>query len=511
MTAPAQGRIASFYSYKGGTGRSMMLANLAWVLASNGRRVLAVDWDLEAPGLHRYLHPFLADPELRSTEGLIDMVTAYATRAVTPHHEPAAGTGSWYQDLAELTGYVFSIDYEWFPAGATLDLLPAGRQGPAYASRVNSFDWSTFYGRLGGGAFLEAVRQQLRSRYDYVLIDSRTGVSDTSGICTVQLPDVLVVCFTMNRQSIEGASAVAESVLAQRPDLRVLPVPCRIELAEKERLDSVRDYAYDRFRTALGSANEAATDDYWSSMEVLYQPFYAYEEVLAAFADSRRGPTDALGAVERLASRVTQGDVERSVPPPEPVRTEVLARFLRREPPATASAEKQALLDELARNVSASEEVKLTLDAVRRRSRRTIVLTSIVAVVAIAAAGITFIATRGCDGPPNDISVSGTTLGAFGAVAVGQGAAERLTVTRESCGKELTIEKVEIDESDGAFFVQDDSCTGVPLAEGEGCDVIIKFLPNEARDFSGHMHTSWDSDQSPDQLDLTGTGVDASA
>ncbi|WP_094222538.1 hypothetical protein [Streptomyces diastatochromogenes] len=46
-------------SYKGGTGRMMALVNASWILASNGKRVLLVDWDLEAPGLHRYLRPFL--------------------------------------------------------------------------------------------------------------------------------------------------------------------------------------------------------------------------------------------------------------------------------------------------------------------------------------------------------------------------------------------------------------------------------------------------------------------
>lgn len=42
----------------------MALANVAWILASHGLRVLAIDWDLEAPGLHRYFHPFLDDEEL---------------------------------------------------------------------------------------------------------------------------------------------------------------------------------------------------------------------------------------------------------------------------------------------------------------------------------------------------------------------------------------------------------------------------------------------------------------
>jgi MinD-like ATPase involved in chromosome partitioning or flagellar assembly len=47
---PRQGQIVTFYSFKGGTGRSMALANVAWILAANGKRVLAADWDLSHPG-----------------------------------------------------------------------------------------------------------------------------------------------------------------------------------------------------------------------------------------------------------------------------------------------------------------------------------------------------------------------------------------------------------------------------------------------------------------------------
>ena len=97
---------------------------------------------------------------------------------------------------------------------------------------------------LPGGAFLEAVKKRMRREYDYVLIDSRTGVSDTSGICTVQLPDLLVVCFTLNDQSIEGAAAVARAVTSQRntataSSIKVFPVPTRVEKAEKDRLDPI--------------------------------------------------------------------------------------------------------------------------------------------------------------------------------------------------------------------------------------------------------------------------------
>src|ERR1041385_6770285 len=54
ISSRPQGLICTFYSYKGGVGRSMALANIALLLARRGKRVLAVDWDLEAPGLNYY-------------------------------------------------------------------------------------------------------------------------------------------------------------------------------------------------------------------------------------------------------------------------------------------------------------------------------------------------------------------------------------------------------------------------------------------------------------------------
>jgi MinD-like ATPase involved in chromosome partitioning or flagellar assembly len=78
------GKIITFYSYKGGAGRTMAVSNVAWVLASNGYDVLLIDWDLEAPGLHRYLRPFLVDRELTSSPGVIDFVWDAARVSITP-------------------------------------------------------------------------------------------------------------------------------------------------------------------------------------------------------------------------------------------------------------------------------------------------------------------------------------------------------------------------------------------------------------------------------------------
>src|SRR5215510_10868817 len=302
------GNIITFYSYKGGTGRSMAVANMAWILASSGKRVLTVDWDLEAPGLHRYYAPFLSDKDLTGSEGLIDLLIEFRDATAVGH--AGAGEDNWHEAYADISPYVVSLDWD-FPRGGTLDLLPSGRQGASYSARINSFDWEEFYERRGGGVFLEAVKEKMRADYDYVLIDSRTGVSDTSGICTVQMPDAVVVCFTLNNQGIKGSAAVTHSIYEHRlrkgREIAIFPVPMRVEPFEKTKLDLRREYSKKMFELFPAHLPPQSRAQFQEDVQVKYLPYYAYEEILATFGN-RPGEsegTSLLGPAERLTGYLT--------------------------------------------------------------------------------------------------------------------------------------------------------------------------------------------------------------
>lgn len=303
------GNIITFYSYKGGTGRSMAVANVAWILASGGKRVLTVDWDLEAPGLHRYYAPFLSDKDLTGSDGLIDLLIEFRDATATGHD--GASDDKWHESYADISAYVVSLDWD-FPRGGTLDLLPAGRQGASYSARVNSFDWVEFYERRGGGVFLETIKEKMRADYDYVLIDSRTGVSDTSGICTVQMPDAVVVCFTLNNQSVRGSAAVAHSIYEQRlrkgREIAIFPVPMRVEPFEKAKLDMRREYAKKMFEIFPAHLPPQSRAQFQEDTQVKYLPYYAYEEILATFGNrpGESESTSLLAPAERLTAYLTE-------------------------------------------------------------------------------------------------------------------------------------------------------------------------------------------------------------
>jgi hypothetical protein len=296
----------------------MALANIAWILASRGQRVLVIDWDVEAPGLHRYFAPFLSDPTLSETDGLVEFLARYVVSATKELPESAASDEKWYRPYADIKRYAEPLLWQ-FPDGGGIDLVGAGRQNASYGARVNGFDWDGFYRQFGGGAFLDESIQQMKAAYDYVLIDSRTGISDTSGICTIHMPDALVVFYTLNNQSIEGASSVTAFVTANRQGrsgepFRVWSMATRVELAEKEKLEARRLLARERFSPfleTLAGLDGQRNDDYWGEMEILYDPFYAYDEILATIADLPGRTNSVLAAFERLTARLTNGQISR--------------------------------------------------------------------------------------------------------------------------------------------------------------------------------------------------------
>ena len=166
------GLIVTFYSYKGGVGRTMALANIAVLLSQMGRRVLIVDWDLEAPGLDRYFKDYLSPSEINKP-GLLDLFVS----AITPNLK--SGAIDW-KDL------LVNID---IGGEHPLSLISSGNKDDGkYVSRVIQFDWRTFFSECNGGEYIENLRNEWRDEFDIVLLDSRTGITDSGGVCTIQMP-----------------------------------------------------------------------------------------------------------------------------------------------------------------------------------------------------------------------------------------------------------------------------------------------------------------------------------
>jgi tetratricopeptide (TPR) repeat protein len=197
----------TFYSYKGGVGRTLALVNVAHLLATDREepcRVLIWDFDLEAPGVTHLIPPKWGERKL----GFVDLVDRYCTQVQIPPVEE-------YIHSSEIAG---------------IDILPAGLVDEQYSSKLERINWQVLYEKKRGFDFLEQIKtsiENLEQRYDYVLIDARTGYSDVGGICLQQLPNLVVLMFRLNGQNLEGTSKTYDALqeFAKRTQKRLDVIP----------------------------------------------------------------------------------------------------------------------------------------------------------------------------------------------------------------------------------------------------------------------------------------------
>jgi MinD-like ATPase involved in chromosome partitioning or flagellar assembly len=237
MTTPSPpGSVVTFYSWKGGVGRTMVLANVAVQLARMGSTVLVVDWDLEAPGLERYFIN-LDQSSAANPTGLMGLLCEASDRG-----DATSSDQDWRDRLVliQVPQAQPTPSMQIPPAPSPIHFLPSGYGSEDYAKRLSDFSWSKFFADFRGGEWLEALRDQWSESYDFVLIDSRTGLTDSGGVCTIQMPHILVLVFTANDQSVEGGLRVVAAAQRERRDfgydrgpLVVIPVLSRWE-GEKE-------------------------------------------------------------------------------------------------------------------------------------------------------------------------------------------------------------------------------------------------------------------------------------
>jgi tetratricopeptide (TPR) repeat protein len=206
----------TFYSYKGGVGRTLALANIAIYLALFGKNVCLLDFDLEAPGLH-YKFPDVINPD-DIKKGFVDYLNHFLENNDFPE---------------SLKDYSIEIVKQTKDNGS-INLIPAGNiSDGSYWRKVSSINWhDLFYSEnsIGLALFLE-IKERIEKEFkpDFLLIDSRTGVTEMSGVCTSILPDKVVILIANNKENINGVNQIIKGI--QRTERIIDDNPVKIILA----------------------------------------------------------------------------------------------------------------------------------------------------------------------------------------------------------------------------------------------------------------------------------------
>lgn len=171
-----------FYSYKGGSGRTVAAANVAAALTKSGKRVAIIDLDFEAPGLQHVLSAE-GTPQFKSGTG----IQHYLKTDIDLHeliNEVAI-------DVFAKKGPLFRYDV---PNGALLIYIMASTK----VTRVDAQDPRV-------PVLMKSLVAKLKDVYnlDYLVIDAASGIRETYSLAA-DVSDELLVFFRWSKQHVEG-------------------------------------------------------------------------------------------------------------------------------------------------------------------------------------------------------------------------------------------------------------------------------------------------------------------
>ncbi|MEB3343135.1 KGGVGR-motif variant AAA ATPase [Okeania sp.] len=245
--------IVSFFSFKGGVGRTTTLVATALTLARHGHRVAIVDLDLESPGISTIFFP---DTEA-SFPGAIDYLL-----------EKNIQGENWKLSahLQLVNDPILLGDVE-----KSLPILGAGNVDNNYLEKLARLDcqnildfnnpllktWHDMFKELNAAA----------RKLDFILLDTRTGFHDIGGLAIADLSHAAVIFGTQSRQSWKGLTHVIRRLarpLAPEP----LPVLLIHALApglgvpgREQELQDFREQAYTIFQDNYYSENVPNSTD----------------------------------------------------------------------------------------------------------------------------------------------------------------------------------------------------------------------------------------------------------
>lgn len=306
--APEDGApIVVFYSFKGGFGRSTLLASFAIQRARAGERVCVLDFDLDSPGIGSLLS---ADVEGRTAPwGVVDFLLE--------HRLPDVPFDDYWHRCDRVSG------------SGEIRVMPAGRLDAAFADKLGRVDLeeSPSAHPSGLGCLLERTRTEWHP--DWILFDARTGISEPAGQLLSGFAHLHVLLGSVQEQSWLGLDRVLDRlgqdrVLADQPQAEVLLVQAMVPVGEqparwaRERFEARAVQTFEqRYYASVeeGESDDAgAADRFWTlddqqSQDAPHQPWpINYDPRLASFGDIAevadalcRGDHAAIG--EQICSR----------------------------------------------------------------------------------------------------------------------------------------------------------------------------------------------------------------
>lgn len=187
-----QPEIISFYSYKGGVGRTIAMIQTAYNLAKAGKRVLLLDLDIEAPSLHTIFQENIRNEMSGIQYGMIE----YLYRAVVQKSEKVDLNDIYCPILmSDLDGAMFLI-----PA-----LLQMNRE---YIYEIGRLQTERIQEKDVFPKLFSEIKEKLA--IDYIFVDTRAGFNPWGSLSLLSLSTQVIFVAYPNAENIEGLNIAFE-------------------------------------------------------------------------------------------------------------------------------------------------------------------------------------------------------------------------------------------------------------------------------------------------------------
>lgn len=190
--------VVAFYGFRGGAGRTTSLAHVAALLAARHVHLVAIDLDLEAPGLERVLNC----PNVEEGRGGLALLRAASTMG---------------DDDGEVLRLAPHVVKSGLDLGAPIRVLPAGRLTSDYLERLDDLGvplWHIAEGPSPLELLIDRVKDEIEPQV--ILLDCRTGLSGLSASAVFHVADVVVCFLPVSVQSLDGLEIVLGGLKAAR-------------------------------------------------------------------------------------------------------------------------------------------------------------------------------------------------------------------------------------------------------------------------------------------------------
>lgn len=235
-------KVISFYSFKGGMGRTTTLAAIAYNLARDGKNVLLIDTDIEAPGLATI---FLNDDSIQN--GTVDYLLERQANSSFRANKTIQSYLNQFRD-PEIN--------ERFPGN--IFVIPAGKPDDGYLnklSRVDCQDIRVDHIKNSMSGLLEESVSFLSSnnyKIHYVLMDARAGFHEIGGVVLSQIPHVTILFGRNDHQSWNGLKeAIKLTVTAQDEAIPIIIVDSMFYNTDSGRVNAQKQFKKDAYTYCL--------------------------------------------------------------------------------------------------------------------------------------------------------------------------------------------------------------------------------------------------------------------